>query len=151
MSSSENLSRMKLLPFPINPVTEMATCFFTLSITCSPTPHEFTSNVLSVGWGDGGGLLPWWGEKRPRSISPVRLFIVVFIGLYWKEKKKIGRENCSLVGTICCYGTNGWQVTGFKMEGCFYLVIEPISKQPTFLFRRNVVYTSTLMCMQVCW
>jgi len=42
-------------------------------------------------------------------------------------------------------------MVGHKMEGHFYLVTEPISEQATFLFRRNVVYTSTLVCMEVCW
>lgn len=31
------------------------------------------------------------------------------------------------------------------MEGHFYLVTEPISEPPTFLFGLNVVYTSTLV------
>lgn len=93
-------------------------------------------------------LLPWRREKTTTFNFPRE---IIYSCLYWallKGEKKIGRENCSVVETICCYGTNGWEVTGFEMEGPFYLVTAPISEQPTFLLRPNVVYTSTLGFVQ---
>lgn len=149
LSSFFLLFHTGLLLFTLNPVTEMATCIFTPRITFSPTPHEFTSNPLAVGWGDGGkDLLPWRRGKMTTFNFPCE---IIYSCLYWsllKGGKKIGRENCSLVRTICCYVTNRWEVTGFEMEGPFYLVTAAISEQPTFLFGFNVVYPSTLGFVQ---
>lgn len=71
----------------------MATCIFTPRITFSPTPHEFTSNTLSVGWDDGGkDLFPWRWEKTTTFNFPRE---IIYSCLYWallKGEKKDGEK-----------------------------------------------------------